>query len=85
VLYFFPSLPVYRPKVWYGMPAYAINGKIICFFQAREKLKIHAITLGFSDKAHLDEGTMWPTSYALAELTPAEEERIRALLKRAVS
>ncbi len=78
------SAPLLRPKTWYGMPAYAIDGRIICFFQPREKFKVRYMTLGFSDNAHLDTGKMWPTSYALTDLTSAEEERIRALVKKAV-
>ena len=73
------------PKTWYGFPAYAIDGKIICFFQSSAKFKTRYMTLGFSDKANLDEGRMWPTSFALRELTAAEEARIEALVKKAVS
>jgi uncharacterized protein YdhG (YjbR/CyaY superfamily) len=72
------------PKTWYGMPAYARDGKVVCFFQSAQKFKSRYATLGFSDEANLDEGAMWPTSFALKELTPAEEARIRALLKKAV-
>ncbi len=79
------SAPVLSPKTWYGMPAYAKDGKIVCFFQSSQKFSTRYATLGFSDTAHLDEGTMWPTSFALMELTPADEERISALVKKAVS
>jgi hypothetical protein len=73
------------PKTWYGMPAYARDGKIICFFQSSAKFNTRYMTLGFSDKANLDEGRMWPTSFALKELTASEEARIEALVKKAVS
>jgi len=73
------------PKTWYGMPAYARDGKIICFFQSSAKFNTRYMTLGFSDKANLDEGRMWPTSFALKDLTAAEEARIEALVKKAVS
>jgi hypothetical protein len=73
------------PKTWYGMPAYARDGKIVCFFQSSAKFNTRYMTLGFSDKANLDEGRMWPTSFALKELTVAEESRIEALVKKAVS
>jgi uncharacterized protein YdhG (YjbR/CyaY superfamily) len=80
------SAPALSPKTWYGMPAYANkDGNIVCFFQASQKFKTRYATLGFSDKANLDEGTMWPTAFALKELTPAEEARIGALVKKAVS
>jgi hypothetical protein len=79
------SAPVLSPKTWYGMPAYAKDGKVVCFFQSAEKFKARYATLGFSDDANLDEGVMWPTSFALRELTAAEEARIDALVKRAVS
>ena len=79
------SAPSLTPKTWYGMPAYAKDDKIICFFQAADKFKARYGTLGFSDKANLDEGSMWPTSYALKKLTSAEEARIAALVKKAVS
>jgi hypothetical protein len=72
-----------KPKTWYGMPAYARDGKIVCFFQSSAKFNTRYMTLGFSDKANLDEGRMWPTSYALKELTVAEESRIEALVKKA--
>jgi uncharacterized protein YdhG (YjbR/CyaY superfamily) len=79
------SAPVLSPKTWYGMPAYAKDGKVVCFFQSAEKFKSRYATFGFSDEANLDEGAMWPTSFALKELTAAEEARIGALVKRAVS
>jgi uncharacterized protein YdhG (YjbR/CyaY superfamily) len=79
------SAPVLSPKTWYGMPAYAKDGKIVCFFQSAQKFNSRYATLGFSDEANLDEGAMWPTSFALTELTAAEEERIGALVKKAVS
>jgi len=79
------SAPGLSPKLWYGMPAYAKDGNVICFFQAAEKFKARYATLGFSDKATLDEGHMWPTGFALKELTAADEARIGALVKRAVS
>ena len=79
------SAPDLMPKTWYGFPAYARDGEIICFFQSSAKFKTRYMTLGFSDKANLDEGRMWPTSFALKELTAAEEARIEALVKRAVS
>jgi len=77
--------PVLSPKTWYGMPAYAKDGKVVCFFQSAHKFKSRYATFGFSDKANLDEGAMWPTSFALKSLTTAEEKRIGALLKKAVS
>jgi uncharacterized protein YdhG (YjbR/CyaY superfamily) len=79
------SAPVLSPKTWYGMPAYAKDGKVVCFFQSAEKFKSRYATLGFDDSANLDEGTMWPTSFALKELTAADEARISALVKKAVS
>ena len=80
------SAPALSPKTWYGMPAYANkDGKVVCFFQSAEKFNARYATLGFSDKANLDEGAMWPTSFALKELTAAEEAKIGALVKRAVS
>ncbi len=80
------NAPALSPKLWYGMPAYANqDGQVVCFFQDAQKFKSRYATLGFSDKAHLDEGPMWPTSFALKELTPAEESRIAALVKRAVA
>ncbi len=79
------SAPDLLPRTWYGMPAYAKDGKVVCFFQSAGKFKARYATLGFSDTANLDEGAMWPTSFALKELTAAEEERIDALVKQAVS
>ncbi len=79
------SAPALSPKTWYGMPAYAKEGKVVCFFQSAEKFDARYATLGFSDKANLDEGAMWPTSFALKELTDTEEVKISALVKRAVS
>jgi uncharacterized protein YdhG (YjbR/CyaY superfamily) len=79
------SAPGLSPKTWYGMPAYARDGKVVCFFQSADKFKSRYATLGFSDEANLDEGAMWPTSFALKELTAAEEAKIDALLKKAVS
>jgi uncharacterized protein YdhG (YjbR/CyaY superfamily) len=79
------SAPGLSPRTWYGMPAYAKDGKVVCFFQSAQKFKTRYATFGFSDKANLDEGTMWPTSFALKELTTADEARIRALVKKAVS
>jgi len=77
--------PALVPKTWYGMPAYAKDGNVVCFFQSAQKFKTRYATLGFSDKANLDEGHMWPTAFALKELTPAEESKIGALVKKAVS
>ena len=79
------SAPALSPKTWYGMPAYAKDGKVVCFFQSAQKFKSRYATLGFSDEANLDEGAMWPTSFALKELTAAEEARIGALVTQAVS
>ncbi len=79
------SAPELSPKLWYGMPAYAKNGKIVCFFQSAAKFKSRYATLGFNDAANLDDGTMWPTAFAVTELTPEAEEQIGALLKRAVN
>jgi uncharacterized protein YdhG (YjbR/CyaY superfamily) len=79
------SAPGISPRTWYGMPAYAMGGKVVCFFQSAQKFKTRYATFGFSDKAKLDEGAMWPTSFALKELTAADEARIGALVKRAVS
>jgi uncharacterized protein YdhG (YjbR/CyaY superfamily) len=79
------SSPGLSPRLWYGMPAYAKDGKVICFFQPAEKFKARYATLGFSDVANLDEGAMWPTAFALTELTAADEARIGALVKKAVS
>ena len=79
------SAPDLSPKTWYGMPAYARDGKVVCFFQSAEKFKSRYATLGFSDEANLDDGAMWPTAFALKELTPTEEAEIGALVKKAVS
>ena len=79
------SAPDLSPRTWYGMPAYARDGKVVCFFQSAEKFKSRYATFGFSDEANLDEGAMWPTSFALKELTAADEAKISALVKRAVS
>jgi len=79
------SAPALSPKTWYGMPAYAQDGKVVCFFQSAHKFKTRYATFGFSDEAKLDEGAMWPTYFALKELTAAEEARIAALLTKAVS
>ena len=79
------SAPGLSPRTWYGMPAYAKNGKVVCHFQSAQKFKTRYATFGFSDEANLDDGAMWPTSFALKELTAAEETRIAALVKRAVS
>jgi hypothetical protein len=79
------SAPGLSPKLWYGMPAYAKDGNVVCFFQDAQKFKSRYATLGFSDKANLDEGQMWPTAFALKELTAADEARIAALVKKAVS
>ena len=77
--------PNLLPKTWYGMPAYAKDGKVVCFFQSAQKFNARYATFGFNDTANLDEGAMWPTSFALKELTEAEEKRIEALVKKAVS
>jgi len=79
------SAPALSPKTWYGMPAYAKDGKVVCFFQSAQKFKSRYATFGFNDAANLDEGAMWPTSFALTELTAADEARIAALVKKAVS
>jgi uncharacterized protein YdhG (YjbR/CyaY superfamily) len=79
------SAPALSPKLWYGMPAYAKDGKIVCHFQSAQKFKTRYATLGFSDAANLDEGAMWPVAFALKGLTAAEETRIRALVKKAAS
>jgi uncharacterized protein YdhG (YjbR/CyaY superfamily) len=78
------SAPDLSPKTWYGMPAYAKEGNVVCFFQSADKFKARYATFGFNDSANLDEGGMWPTSFALKELTPAEEKKIGALVKKAV-
>jgi uncharacterized protein YdhG (YjbR/CyaY superfamily) len=77
--------PSLWPKTWYGMPAYARDGKVVCFFQSAQKFQSRYATFGFSDEANLDEGAMWPTAFALKELTAAEEERISALVRKAVN
>jgi uncharacterized protein YdhG (YjbR/CyaY superfamily) len=79
------SAPDLSPKTWYGMPAYAKDGKVVCFFQSASKFKTRYATLGFSDEANLDKGDMWPTYFALKELTDSEEKKIQALVKKAVS
>jgi uncharacterized protein YdhG (YjbR/CyaY superfamily) len=79
------SAPALSPKTWYGMPAYAKDGKIVCFFTSADKFKSRYATFGFNDAANLDDGTMWPTSFALRELTAADEARIGALVKKATS
>jgi uncharacterized protein YdhG (YjbR/CyaY superfamily) len=79
------SAPVLSPRLWYGMPAYAKDGKVVCFFQGREKFKTRYATFGFMHEANLDEGNMWPVAFALKKVTATEEETIAALVKRAVS
>src|SRR5580765_5405702 len=79
------SAPALSPRTWYGMPAYAKDGKVVCFFQGAHKFNARYATFGFSDTANLDEGTVWPVAFALKKLTAADETRIRALVKRAVS
>ena len=79
------SAPTLSPRTWYGMPAYAMDDKVVCFFKSGERFKARYATFGFSDKANLDEGAMWPTDFALKELTAAAEARITALVKKAVS
>jgi uncharacterized protein YdhG (YjbR/CyaY superfamily) len=79
------SAPDLTPKLWYGMPAYAKDGKVVCFFQSAQKFDARYATLGFNDAANLDDGTMWPTSFALTTLTAADEKRIGALVKKAAS
>jgi uncharacterized protein YdhG (YjbR/CyaY superfamily) len=79
------NAPVLSPRTWYGMPAYAKDGKVVCFFQSAQKFKTRYATFGFSDTANLDDGAMWPTAFAVKELTAAEEKRIAALVKKAVS
>ena len=78
------SAPALLPRLWYGMPAYAKDGEVVCFFQSAQKFKARYSTFGFSDKANLDDGAMWPTSFALKELSASEEARIGALVKKAV-
>jgi uncharacterized protein YdhG (YjbR/CyaY superfamily) len=79
------SAPALAPKTWYGMPAYAKDGKVVCFFQSAQKFKSRYATFGFNDSANLDDGAMWPVAFALTELTAADEARIAALVKKAVS
>ena len=79
------TAPDLAPRTWYGMPAYAKDGKVVCFFQSADKFKARYATLGFSDRANLDDGAMWPTAFALKKLSPTEEKRIVALVKKAVS
>ena len=79
------SAPALSPRLWYGMPAYAKDGKVVCFFQSAQKFKTRYATLGFSDEAKLDEGAMWPAAFALTKLTAADEARVSALVKKAVS
>jgi uncharacterized protein YdhG (YjbR/CyaY superfamily) len=79
------SAPSLSPRTWYGMPAYAKDGKVVCFFQSAQKFKTRSATFGFSDKANLDKGALWPTAFALKELTASEEAKIAALVKKAVS
>jgi uncharacterized protein YdhG (YjbR/CyaY superfamily) len=79
------NAPALSPKLWYGMPAYAKDGKVVCFFQSAQKFKTRYATLGFNDTANLDDGAMWPTAFALTKLTAADEARIGALVKQAVS
>jgi uncharacterized protein YdhG (YjbR/CyaY superfamily) len=79
------AAPQLAPRLWYGMPAYAKDGKVLCFFQSAQKFKTRYSTFGFSDKANLDDGQMWPTGFALKQLTAADEARIGALVKKAVS
>jgi uncharacterized protein YdhG (YjbR/CyaY superfamily) len=79
------SAPALSPRTWYGMPAYAKDGKVVCYFQSADKFKSRYATFGFNDSANLDKGAMWPTSFALKELTAAEEAKIGALVKKAVS
>ena len=79
------SAPALSPKTWYGMPAYAKDGKVVCFFQSAQKFNTRYATFGFSDEANLDEGVLWPVAFALKELTAAEEAKIGALVKKAVS
>jgi uncharacterized protein YdhG (YjbR/CyaY superfamily) len=79
------SAPALSPRLWYGMPAYAKDGKVVCFFQSAQKFNTRYATLGFNDSANLDEGAMWPTAFALTELTAADEARIGALVSKAVS
>jgi uncharacterized protein YdhG (YjbR/CyaY superfamily) len=79
------TAPALSPRTWYGMPAYAKDGNVVCFFQSSHRFKVRYATLGFSDKANLDDGALWPVAFALKELTPATEEKIRALLNQATT
>lgn len=79
------NAPALKPRVWYGMPAYAEDGKVVCFFRGADKFRERYMTLGFSDAANLDDGNMWPVAFALKSLTPAEETRIAALVRQAAS
>ena len=79
------TAPALSPRTWYGMPAYARDGKVVCFFQSAQKFKARYATFGFSDEARLDDGLVWPTSFALKDLTAAEEARLAALIKKAVT
>jgi uncharacterized protein YdhG (YjbR/CyaY superfamily) len=79
------NAPDLMPKTWYGMPAYARDGKIVCFFKSADKFKSRYATIGFEESAHLDDGTMWQTSFAVTKLSPADEKKIAALVKKAVS
>ena len=79
------NAPDLMPKTWYGMPAYAQDGKVVCFFKSADKFKSRYATIGFEETAHLDDGTMWQTSFAVTKLTPADEKKIAALVKKAVS
>ena len=79
------TAPDLMPKTWYGMPAYAQDGKVVCFFKSADKFKSRYATIGFEETAHLDDGTMWQTSFAVTKLTPADEKKIAALVKKAVS
>jgi uncharacterized protein YdhG (YjbR/CyaY superfamily) len=79
------QMPDLMPKTWYGMPAYARDGKIVCFFKSADKFKSRYATIGFEESAHLDDGTMWQTSFAVTKLSPADEKKIAALVKKAVS
>ena len=78
------SAPALAPRLWYGMPAYARDGKVVCFFQSAQKFKTRYATLGFSEEANLDDGAMWPVAFALTDMTPAVEAKIRALVKKAM-
>lgn len=79
------SAPELTPRTWYGMPAYAKNGKVVCFFQSAQKFRTRYATFGFNDAAHIDDGTMWPTAFAVTRLTADDEAKLAALVKKAVS